>query len=388
MNKNIPPPHQSLQQNPLQDFIPIQPQTRRVWLTQTLIALFALVFIAELFTSGSWQAPTSLALMTMGALSHSLVLLHGEWYRVLTAAFLHGSFMHIGFNSLALYMVGPSLEILLGRKWLFSLFILSALGGSFLSLAWNPSHTFSVGASGGIMGLIAALFVISYRLPKGKERSRTQVQLLYMLVPALLPIFTLGQTKIDFAAHFGGAITGAILAYGIYRSWRFTPSPKCTRWGTPLLILTFLATLLAMGWGGFNYFKIQEQLNSEKKLAPMDEFRSYLAQAPSQFEERVALIRDKYPDDPRIPFLMSLMQLNENNFIEAEDLAQNAYDIFQNLGPHVLSTEFEYTLVSTLAHLKLKLEKNDEAQKIIAPICPSVVKDSALEFPDLKALCE
>ncbi|MCO5113441.1 MAG: rhomboid family intramembrane serine protease [Bdellovibrionaceae bacterium] len=386
MNQHHSAPHEAIDPT----FVPLQLQTRTTWFTTALIAVFALIFGIELLTSQSWVAPTSLALVTMGALSHFLILEHNEWYRILAAAFLHGSYMHLLFNSLALHMVGRPLEMLIGRKWLWGLFILSALGGGLFSLVINSSSTLSVGASGGIMGLIAALFVLSYRFPKGKDRKRTQIQLLYMLVPALLPIFTIGQMKIDFAAHFGGAITGAIFAYGFYLSWKNQHAPKWIKFGTPLLVLTSLITLVTLIWAGFNYSKIQKELRLESGLIPSSELQKFMSEPEASLVAQLQQWKIEFPKDPRVPYLLAMISLDQNELQLAEDQAQEALQILTESQSKMFQERFEYEIRSTLALVQLRSDKKAEAKETIQPVCP-IAMAALSEDPrhaEIKALCE
>src|SRR4051812_46167295 len=77
----------------------------------------------------------------------------GEWYRLVTAAFLHGSVLHLLFNMYALWLFGPSLEAAFGRLRFTALYLVSAVGGCAASYAFSPLGTRSVGASGAVFGL-------------------------------------------------------------------------------------------------------------------------------------------------------------------------------------------------------------------------------------------
>jgi membrane associated rhomboid family serine protease len=129
----------------------------------------------------------------------------GEWWRLLTSTLLHGSILHLLFNMYALYWLGPQLERSLGHVRFAALYILSALGGSVASYWFSDLRTVSVGASGAIFGLITATIVI------GRE-TRTDVSQLVVLLGLNVVIGFL-QPGIDWRAHYGGAITGAAIAF-------------------------------------------------------------------------------------------------------------------------------------------------------------------------------
>ena len=133
-----------------------------------------------------------------------------EPWRALTAAFLHSprSLLHIAFNMFALYVIGQYLEPMLGRLRFVLLYLISALGGSVgvVLLASVPQGwlTPTVGASGAVFGLFAAVLVLNWRL--GRE---TGGILALLLINGVLG-FVL--PNIAWQAHLGGAVTGAALA--------------------------------------------------------------------------------------------------------------------------------------------------------------------------------
>src|SRR5262249_15357840 len=87
-----------------------------------------------------------------------------------------------------------------------------ALTGSLFSLALNSDQIVSVGASGAIMGLFAAMLVLSMHFPPGPIRTALQMNAIYVLLPSLLPLAgALKGQQVDYAAHFGGATVGFVL---------------------------------------------------------------------------------------------------------------------------------------------------------------------------------
>jgi rhomboid protease GluP len=141
------------------------------WLTCAILAVLIGVFGAEL-VYGIGEAtralqPTITTLVTFGGLSRPLVIQAGEWYRLFSAPLLHADVFHLTFNGVAIYLAGYILEGLVGRAWFATIFVTGALGGSLLSLALNPDSLVSVGASGAVMGLFAAMLAASFRFPSG-----------------------------------------------------------------------------------------------------------------------------------------------------------------------------------------------------------------------------
>jgi membrane associated rhomboid family serine protease len=129
----------------------------------------------------------------------------GEWYRVVTGAFLHAGPLHLLFNMFALYILGPFLEPSLGTRRFVALYFASLLMGSLGVILLEPD-TRSVGASGAIFGLFAAAFVIA----RGRGLEQIASQLGFLLVINL--IFTFSIPGISIGAHLFGAAGGALCA--------------------------------------------------------------------------------------------------------------------------------------------------------------------------------
>ena len=197
---------------------------RLPWLTLGLLAVLVVVFAMEYVfavTPSVRSNPSIATLFALGGLIRTAVLSGGQWYRLFTAPLLHLNFIHIVGNGIALLFGGWLLERLVGRLWFFALFVIGALGGSLMPLAVMPANLISVGASGALMALFAALFISSFRVPAGMPaRSRLQVSSMRILVPSLLPLAsTTSVGHIDYGAHIGGALSGAAVAVLLLKFW-------------------------------------------------------------------------------------------------------------------------------------------------------------------------
>jgi membrane associated rhomboid family serine protease len=187
----------------------------------TCISIFVLSLLLGSFALAFGMIPIAIA--------------QGEWWRLLTSTLLHGSILHLLFNMYALYWLGPQLERSLGHVRFAALYILSALGGSVASYWFSDLRTVSVGASGAIFGLITATIVI------GREM-RTDVSQLIVLLGLNVVIGFL-QSGIDWRAHFGGAITGAAIAF-IYTKGNRLNRDRIHRAGLAgIFVFLVLATL-------------------------------------------------------------------------------------------------------------------------------------------------
>lgn len=179
--------------------------SRRPVVTWSLVALILAVFGLEHLFGGTQSAPV---LLRMGALEPERVA-QGEIWRLFSATFLHSGVGHLFFNTLVLWILGSSLERVLGSWRFLLLYGASCLGGSLASLAFLEG--FSVGASGGLWGLLVAEAVLAWS-PRG------------LLPRAAIPqakratMFNLGinllnsfRPHVDMWAHFGGGAIGAVL---------------------------------------------------------------------------------------------------------------------------------------------------------------------------------
>ena len=135
-----------------------------------------------------------------------LLLLDHQWWRVVTAMFLHGGLIHIGFNMMTLMQFGPALEELYGSgRYLFLYVVTGAIG--FLASALT-GH-FSVGASGALLGLIGAMVAITTK--RGGSFMRELRSRLITSVVILFMIGFWGGLGIDNSAHIGGFVVGFVM---------------------------------------------------------------------------------------------------------------------------------------------------------------------------------
>lgn len=133
-----------------------------------------------------------------------------EPWRLLTAALVHGGFVHAALNMLALWMIGRSLEPLLGRWRFLTLYVLSLLGGS-VAVSLLSFLTPVVGASGAIFGLFGALLVIGRHI--GANIAGIAIVLGINLVIGFVPGF-----NVSWQAHVGGLVVGLLVGFIFVRT--------------------------------------------------------------------------------------------------------------------------------------------------------------------------
>ena len=223
------------------------------WITPVLVCANLIVFIATaraLKTLNLMGAPQMLG---WGA-NFAPLTLHGQWWRLLTALFLHGSIAHVAFNMWALWNIGRLTERLYGN-WAFTfLYVGCGVLSGLASIVWDPSRA-TIGASGAIFGIFAACILFAL-LP----RSRAAVQvplalwlsaLLFGLYNLIAGFFTLG---VDNAAHVGGVLSGLALGACLARPLTSQARRKFPIWTlstasgvTALLILAALWQATGLG---------------------------------------------------------------------------------------------------------------------------------------------
>ena len=170
--------------------------------TSVLIAVNVLVYLLQLLRP---DLPVELGNLALASDRGVLIgVAEGQYYRLLTAAFLHGGVFHLLMNMFALGTIGPQLEAALGRSRYLALYVCAALGGSTLSYLVSAPGELGVGASGAIFGLFGAFYVVVRRMGGDTQ------QILVLLGINLVITFTV--PIIDWRAHLGGLLVGAVLA--------------------------------------------------------------------------------------------------------------------------------------------------------------------------------
>ncbi|MER5178651.1 rhomboid family intramembrane serine protease [Streptomyces sp. NPDC002896] len=136
----------------------------------------------------------------------------GQWYRLVTAMFLHGGVVHIAFNMLSLWWIGAPLEAALGRARYIALYVVSGLAGSALTYLLAAPNQPSLGASGAIFGLFGATAVLMRRL---NYDMRPVIALLVINL-----VFTFTWANIAWEAHVGGLVGGVVVGYAMVHAPR------------------------------------------------------------------------------------------------------------------------------------------------------------------------
>lgn len=178
--------------------------------TVAFLAMMLVFFGLEVLFGGSTTTPT---LLRLGALRPERVF-DGELYRLLSVALLHAGGMHLALNGYVLFILGRFLEQIIGSWRFAALLVFSVIGGSLASLAsltLLSDAALSVGASGGLWGVLAGHAVLAWwrkdLLPEGMVAGAQRAAVINLGIN----LFASFQTNVDWAAHFGGGLFGAAL---------------------------------------------------------------------------------------------------------------------------------------------------------------------------------
>jgi membrane associated rhomboid family serine protease len=169
--------------------------------TKTLIAINVVVFLVSIAQGSGGLEPANVFVLDWALASEPVA--DGEWWRLVTSAFLHANLIHLAFNMLMLWWFGQALESALGRGRFVGVYLVSALAGSAGALLLSPD-SYTLGASGAVFGILGAGLVL--------ERRQIYVFGGGALVVILLnlAITFLGPGNISVGGHLGGLVGGML----------------------------------------------------------------------------------------------------------------------------------------------------------------------------------
>ncbi|HKV98726.1 MAG TPA: rhomboid family intramembrane serine protease [Vicinamibacterales bacterium] len=177
---------------------------REPYATYAIMATLVAIALVQVFVVGSLPRTISAAGLDKARVAA------GEWWRLLTAAFLHGSGYHLSANLSALLVFGRIVELYSTRSRFLFAYVAAVIAGGLASY-WLLPHTASIGASGGILGLVAFTYALSLRRPDDVPVSYGRAAIATMVLTGL--IGAVGFRFIDNAAHAGGALAGFLICW-------------------------------------------------------------------------------------------------------------------------------------------------------------------------------
>ena len=253
-------------------------------ITLLLVGINVFLFIAMVVKGVSLTQPTSDQLLRWGANSGSLTL-QGQWWRLLTAMFVHIGITHLELNMWALWNLGMLAEYLYGPKTFLALYLVSGVAASVVSIGRNPLVV-GAGASGAIFGLAGALIATLYLAHLPTPRSALRWGLISLIVFAGYSlVYGFFKGGIDNAAHVGGLVSGLLLGAALSKDFP-RPAPRSSA-SRPMLFPAF-AALLLVAILGVRYVhmpvvrldKAEQDLRNGDNAAAMRELNQVLKARP------------------------------------------------------------------------------------------------------------
>jgi membrane associated rhomboid family serine protease len=210
--------------------------------TQALIAINVIVFIAETATGAPLGGGGGGSVFNHGDLAGPYIVDLHQYYRLLTSGFLHDGLLHILFNMVFLYIMGPMLEPAIGRLNFAFVYFASLFAGSFGALLFQPLSP-TIGASGACFGVLGALIVVA------RYRGISIWQSGLGLTLGINIVFSLAYTGISIGAHLGGVVGGAIAGWLIVELGERRRMPMAALAGCVLVAVISIVAAIAVAGG-------------------------------------------------------------------------------------------------------------------------------------------
>lgn len=333
------------------------------WFTLTLSGVLVTRFLAELRSATDYIAPYSpghFTLLAAGASSGVQVLQHGEWWRLFTAAVLHGSPAHLIGNVVTFLVVGFLLEPMIGIGWFSAIYFTGGFAGATLSMLLNDPEVLSVGASGAIMATLAALFTLSFHAGAPRPGLMRRVAA-GSLIPALIPAMARGGAIPDIDAHLGGCLAGAGIAFIMLIAWNDEQDKPPLR-SVAATIAGFWLAMTAYAFAASGRTFVDYARPGLDFIPP-----SQMPKDLDKLEPDSIVLVDKYPKDPRAYLFRGVYLLEQERPSDAEPYFRDA----ERLGETspAMSREFQDWNRALLAFTVRVLGRDAEARTIVAPLC-------------------
>ncbi len=174
-------------------------------ITSVLVALNIAMYLLEVFMSGSFVWINTAVLARLGQVNY--YVLHGAWWQLITAMFVHVGILHIALNMFFLYQLGSQLENLFGGRVLLLTYLISGLAGNLLTLLFLPPYTISAGASGAVFGVVGVL-IMATGIMGGNMAAAVLNAFILFAINSIFP-------GVNAYAHLGGLLTGSVI--GLYK---------------------------------------------------------------------------------------------------------------------------------------------------------------------------
>jgi rhomboid protease GluP len=251
------------------------------------IALFVLMALVEMRNGAGaeafMQSASGSVLGGIGAL-YPGALANGEWWRLVTWNFLHIGLVHLLFNSIALYQVGPQVEEIFGSAKFIFIYLVTGVVAGLASMIISPS--FTAGASGALFGLIGLMAAYGYRLGGVFGRALMKSMLIWAAFG-----FAIGMMPgINNIAHGGGFVAGVALAFVIPAE--STMTVNSARLWNAVMIACMLTVAASFAMAGRNFNRAQEIAADGRNVITLSRQIQNAAQVSDESREAVTSKKD------------------------------------------------------------------------------------------------
>ncbi|HXZ81580.1 MAG TPA: rhomboid family intramembrane serine protease [Terriglobales bacterium] len=313
-------------------------------LTGVLVGLNILVYLLMVLKGASPTSPTAEQIIRWGA-NYGPLTMNGQWWRLLTCAFVHIGILHLAFNMWALLNVGYLSEVIYGKRTFLLIYLGTAIAGSLGSLVRSPVAV-SAGASGAIFGIAGALITTLHfgHLPFPRQAAGSLLRSLLIFAGYNL-VFGIVQPGIDNGAHLGGFIFGLLAGAALGRHLGASePAQQFRR----VILVGGVAVLLAAGalvWKKDGYLAQLESAREELNSGKTD-----------QALRTLNVLRQRKPGDPAVLLLLGDAYVRKGQMDEAENTLKQV----------VQSNPQSAVAWDSLGHLYFKQAKWEEASDAFA----------------------
>ena len=259
------------------------PATGLLTATNLLILINAGMYVAMVIAGVPWDDPTGLQVLPWGA-DYGPNTVGGQYWRLITSAFVHFGIIHIAVNMWCLWSLGRLHEKLLGPFSTFGIYLVTGIGSSLLSLSWEPMRV-SAGASGAIFGIAGSLISVLQFGKLNLDPVKKRKVLGYVVKFALLNLIGGLAAHVDNMGHLGGLVTGLLAGLFLARSFALPSEDRGGQHRNVLLVsVAVLAMLTVPVMKAKSY--AAELLRGERALdqgdctPAMDHLRKYSAARP------------------------------------------------------------------------------------------------------------
>jgi rhomboid protease GluP len=321
-------------------------KTNKVWLTYVLISINAVIWLLiKLYANYKGVSEGSL-LTVFGAKDNTLIML-GQYWRFLTPVFLHNDITHLLVNSYSLYILGTTVEKLIGRPRFLFTYIIAGITGSIMSFMFSTYR--AVGASGAIFGLLGVLIYYGIENP---ELFRRGFGRSILITIAINLVYGFSVTGIDNFGHIGGLI-GGFLAAGVIGVKDFF---KKIGIRLAFILITLVVTAVSLYYG-FN--------NQQNRLMfQVDTMERLTGQQKWEEVERIGeeIIKSGTKDEFILSnslWYLSISELSQDKSDEAIEHASALVEVDPSNGHYLLGRIYIFT-----GEIELAKQHLEEAVKI------------------------